>query len=62
MAGSDVQHIVFQAKTDSDSTALRKHFVEEPISFQVIDALWDLDKGRAVREKRCPGTGHWDTG
>ncbi|KZP25679.1 hypothetical protein FIBSPDRAFT_661845, partial [Athelia psychrophila] len=47
------------------STKLRERFAEEPIFLQVIDALWNLDKGKTVREKRRArhrALGYWIEG
>ncbi|KZP25624.1 hypothetical protein FIBSPDRAFT_668020, partial [Athelia psychrophila] len=43
----------------------RECFAEEPIFLQVIDALWELDKGKTVREKRRArhrALGYWIEG
>ncbi|KZP10618.1 hypothetical protein FIBSPDRAFT_675667, partial [Athelia psychrophila] len=56
---------VLQAALDEDSTRLRERFTEEPIFLQVIDALWELDKGKTVREKRRArhrALGYWIEG
>lgn len=56
---------ILLAGLDEDSTKLRERFTEEPIFLQVIDALWDLDKGKTVREKRRArhrALGYWIEG
>lgn len=40
------------AAVDEVSEQLRERFAKEPIFLQVIDALWNLDFGKTVREKR----------
>ncbi|KZP11074.1 hypothetical protein FIBSPDRAFT_757254, partial [Athelia psychrophila] len=64
--GADqIEFAILNASLDEDSTKLRERFAEEPLFLQVIDALWDLDKGKTVREKRRArhrALGYWIEG
>ncbi|KZP25883.1 hypothetical protein FIBSPDRAFT_678229, partial [Athelia psychrophila] len=63
-AVTGLTHDVFGA-TDEDASKLRERFTDEPLFLQVIDALWDLDRGKTVREKRCArhrALGYWIEG
>ncbi|KZP24897.1 hypothetical protein FIBSPDRAFT_735234 [Athelia psychrophila] len=61
-ASSGLTHNIFAALEEEHqhqaSTTLREPFANEPIFLQVIDVLWDLDRGK-TRRARHQSLGYW---